>query len=158
MLWVTHTSCWNAFGCLHETRESGSTERHRRSYNHSSYISNVVVIDAESCCLTIVHRCLSNLLIRSPKKQGNLWVQQKRCFARTTALIKSLGKISITPAQAKKLDSLGLGYRDLMKLKSESRDREDFMDILKDRGVNSKCFREKLSRHFQLHQSTSPEH
>ena len=69
---------------------------------------------------------------------GNLCVQQKRRFARTTTLIKSLGKPSITPAQAKRLDSLGLGYRDLMKLKSESRDREDFMDILNDRGVNSK--------------------
>ena len=49
-----------------------------------------------------------------------------------------------------------------MKLKSEFKDREDFMDILKDRGgggvVNSKPLREKLSRHFQLHQSTSPEH
>jgi len=99
--------------------------------------------------------CFSNLLIRSPRQQADLWVKQKRSFARTTSLIKSLGKPSITPAQAKKLDSIGLGYGDLEKLKSECRDRVEFMRVLKDRGINSKPLQEKLSKHFKLLPSSS---
>lgn len=88
--------------------------------------------------------CLNTLLIRPPKKQRLLWVDQKRTFQRTTALIKSLGKPAITAPQAKRLDVLGLGYEDLVKLHTESNDTDVFIKILKDKGVNSKPLREKL--------------
>ena len=90
------------------------------------------------------------LIICSPRNQGDLWIKQKRSFARTTSLIKSLSKPSITSAQAKKLDSVGLGYRDLEKLKSECRNQEEFVRVVKDRGINSKPLQEKLSKHFKL--------
>ncbi len=90
-------------------------------------------------------------MIRSPpRKQGDMWIQQKRCFQRTTSLIKSLGKHNITSAQAKKLDSIRLSYGDLKQLKSEYKDREEFVRTLKDRGINSKSLQEKLSKHFKF--------
>ena len=65
-----------------------------------------------------------------------------------------LGQAQITSAQAKKLDSIGLGYGDLEKLKSECRNREEFVRVLKDRGINSKPLQEKLSKHFKLPSSS----
>ena len=88
--------------------------------------------------------CLSKLPIRSPKTQNNLWIHQKRLFQRTSALIRSLGKPAVTSAQAKRLDDLGFGHADLVKLYSESKDRDVFMKVLKDKGVKSKPLREKL--------------
>ena len=82
--------------------------------------------------------CLSKLPTRSPKKQMNAWIEQKRTFQRTTALIKSLGKPTITKPQAKRLDDLGFTYEDLVKLRSKHKDREVFQQVLKDKGVNSK--------------------
>ena len=81
--------------------------------------------------------------------------QEENEFARTTSLIKSLGKPSITSAQAKKLDSIRLGYGDLEKLKSECRNREEFVRVLKVRGINSKPLQKKLSKHFKLPSSTN---
>ena len=90
--------------------------------------------------------CLSKLPTRSPKKQMTAWIEQKRLFQRITALVKSLGKPSITKTQAKRLDTLGLGYEDLSKLRCTHKDKEVFMQALKDKGVNSKPLREKLSK------------
>ncbi len=97
----------------------------------------------------LVH-CLAHLMIHSPRNQGDMWIQQKRCFQRTTSLIKSMGKHNITSAQAKKLDTIGLSYGDLEQLKCESKDREEFVSTLKDRGINSKSLQEKLSKHFKF--------
>lgn len=83
--------------------------------------------------------CLSILPIRSPMTQRKLWIEQKRVFQRTTSLIKSLGKPAITKPQAKRLDTLGLGH-----LHSSSKDNEEFLKLLKEKGVNSKLLREKL--------------
>lgn len=88
--------------------------------------------------------CLSRLPIRSPKTQRKLWIEQKRVFQRTTSLIKSLGKPAITKSQAKRLDILGLGHEDLVQLHSSSKDEEEFLKFLKEKGVNSKPLREKL--------------
>ena len=49
-------------------------------------------------------------------------------------------------------DSVGLSYGDLELLKSECKDREEFVRILKDRGINSKPLQEKLSKHFKYSQ------
>jgi len=59
--------------------------------------------------------CLSSLPVRSPQTQMGLWNRQKTIFRRAAALVKSLGKPSFTPTQAKRLDSLGLVYTDLCK-------------------------------------------
>ena len=62
------------------------------------------------------------LLLANPLLQSSpLLLKQKRSFAQTSNLIKSLGKPSITSAQAKKFDSIGLGCGDLEKLKSKRR-------------------------------------
>ena len=91
-------------------------------------------------------RSLSKLSIRSPKKQMKVWVEQKRTYLRVAALIRSLGKPSVTKPQAKRLDELGLGYEDLVKLRSEYMDTEVFMKVLKDKGINSKPHRVKLAK------------
>ena len=57
-----------------------------------------------------------------------------------------IGKPSVTPGQAKRLDTLGLGVEELRKLRAEYKDNEVFLKILKDRGVNSKPLREKLTK------------
>jgi len=90
--------------------------------------------------------CLSHLHIRSLKQQMSIWVEQKRLYQRISNLIRSLGKPSVTSPQAKRLDALGLGLDELKKLRSESKDGEDFLKILKDKGVNSKPLREKLAK------------
>lgn len=69
--------------------------------------------------------------------------------SRRAYLTRSLGKPRITPAQANRLDALGLSHEDLLKLSSESKDAEVFMKVLKDRGVNSKPLREKLVKQLQ---------
>lgn len=89
--------------------------------------------------------CLSELPIRSPLTQKKLWVDQKNLHLRTTRLVRSLGKPAVTSLQAKKLDSLGLGYDELLQLKSRSKGKESFLETLKDKGVNSKPLREKLA-------------
>ena len=83
--------------------------------------------------------------------QQGLWVQQKQQFSRTTSLVRCLGKPSITSAQAKRLDALGLNYADLTTMKSKSKSRDDFLASLIATGVNSKPLREKLANHFKLH-------
>ena len=65
-------------------------------------------------------------------------------FKRTSSLIRSLGKPAVTPAQAKRLDDLGLGYEDLTTLYRHSKDKDVFCSVLKKKGVNSKPLREKL--------------
>ena len=90
--------------------------------------------------------CLSKLPVRPPKTQWKLWIDQKRLFHRTTSLIRSLGKPAITAPQAKRLDALGLGHEELVQLHSNSKGREKFIKVLKDKGVNSKPLREKLAK------------
>ena len=62
---------------------------------------------------------------------------------------RSLGKPAVTSNQAKRLDSLGFAYQDLVQLYSNSKDKEDFITTLKKRGVNSKPLREKLAKLLQ---------
>ena len=93
--------------------------------------------------------CLAELPIRSANTQRRLWEKQKRLFQRSTALIRSLGKPAVTSNQAKRLDSLGFAYQDLVQLYSNSKDKEDFITTLKKRGVNSKPLREKLAKLLQ---------
>lgn len=93
--------------------------------------------------------CLSRLPIRSPAQQMKLWIQQKRAHIRTTSLVKAMGKPSLTAAQAKRLDSLGLGFNDLLKLHRDSSSTDEFQTLLKDRGVRSKPLREKMWKALQ---------
>lgn len=88
-------------------------------------------------------RCLSSLSIRTPGKQVSQWIQQKRAHIRSTTLLKSLGRKCITPAQAKRLDSLGLGLQKLLELRN-SHTKEGLLRCLKDKGVRSEAVRNKL--------------
>ena len=88
-------------------------------------------------------RCLSSLPTRSPHLHRKLWVDQKKSFMRASVLIKP----TITPAQDKRLDTLGLKFEDLLKLYRESADREAFLTTMKEKGIGSKPLREKLTRH-----------
>ena len=89
---------------------------------------------------------LANLSVRTPQVQLSLWINQRNRFRRAGALIKSLGSPSLTSNQAKKLDSLGLSYTELLKLRQDSGSTEVFLATLKDKGVRSKPLREKLAR------------
>ena len=91
-------------------------------------------------------RCLSNLPTRFPHLQRKLWVDQKKSFMRASVLIRSLGKPTVTPAQAKRLDTLGLKFEDLLKLYQESADREAFLTTMKEKGIRSKPLREKIAK------------
>ena len=77
-------------------------------------------------------RCLSNLPTRSPHLQRKLWVDQKKSFMRASVLIRSLGKPT---TQAKRLDTLGLKFENLLKLYRESADREAFLTTMKEKGI-----------------------
>ena len=83
--------------------------------------------------------CLTNLPIRSAKKQMELWTSQKQRFHRSDALIRSLGKPSITAAQAKRLVQLGLEHSTLVTLRSKSGTPEAFMEAPNRKGVKSKA-------------------
>lgn len=96
-------------------------------------------------------RCLSRLPIRTPGRQIKLWIQQKRAHIRTTSLVKALGKPSLTTIQAKRLDSLGLGFKELLQLR-DSHSKEDFLSCLKEKGVRSLLVREKLQKALQQFQ------
>ena len=56
-------------------------------------------------------------------------------FMRASVLIRSLGKPTVTPTQAKRLDTLGLKFEDLLKLYRESADREAFLTTMKEKGI-----------------------
>ena len=92
-------------------------------------------------------KCLDKLPIRSPSSQKKLWLQQKRTHVRTSDLIKALGKPSLTTPQAKSLDSLGLGLKELIELRNTHKD--DFLTCLKEKGVRSKVLREKVLKALQ---------
>ena len=78
-----------------------------------------------------------------------LWIQPKRVHTRTTALGKALGKPSLTAAQARRLDTLGLGFQELLKLHKDTANPEEFLKMLKERGVRSKPLKEKLVKVLQ---------
>ena len=88
-----------------------------------------------------------------------LWIQQKRAHIRTTALVKAIGKPSLTAAQAKRLDVLGLGFNDLLKLHRDSGtrsgSRDEFLTAMKDNGIRSGPVREKIVE--ALQQFSSPQ-
>ena len=90
--------------------------------------------------------CLSEIQTHSPSQQLEIWRSQKLKYQRTTALIASLGKPSITAPQAKRLDTLSLSFPSLCSIHSEARNDIEFVDILKKKGVNSKPLREKLAK------------
>ena len=56
-------------------------------------------------------KCLSSLSIRSPHLHRKLWMEQKKAI-RATDLIKALGKPTLTSAQAKRVDALGIKFED----------------------------------------------
>ncbi len=61
-------------------------------------------------------------------------------------MIKSLGRPSLTSPPAKKLNSLGIGYTELLQLREDSGTTEVFLTALKDKGIRSKSLREKLAK------------
>lgn len=88
--------------------------------------------------------CLTKLPTRSAGEQLQLWTTQKRQHQKITSLITSLGKPSITSAQAKKLDSVGLSYNGLVSLFGNASDQEGFYEVMKSKNVNSKALQKKL--------------
>ncbi len=86
--------------------------------------------------------CLTNLPIRSPKRQIELWSTQKAVHQQSASLVKALG---ISKAQAKKLGELGLGIAALKTLRTDCPTPEAFMEALKAKGVKSKPMRKNLS-------------
>jgi len=100
-------------------------------------------------------RCLSNLTIRTPDKQVSLWMKQKQAHFRSTTLLKSLGRKSITPAQAKRLDSLGLDLQELVRLRN-SHSEEGLLQCLKEKGVRSEAVRNKLKTALEQLKQRSP--
>ena len=56
-------------------------------------------------------KCLSSLSIQSPQLHRKLWMEQKKAIKATT-LIKALGKPTLTSAQAKRVDALGIKFED----------------------------------------------
>lgn len=91
-----------------------------------------------------MRHCLSKLQPNPSSQQLKSWDKQKRLHHRTTSLISSLGKPSITAPQAKRIDTVGLSYAGLVKILSEAKGEEDFSSILKSKGINSKPLRAKL--------------
>ena len=84
-----------------------------------------------------------------------LWIQQKRAHTRTTALVKAIGKPSLTAAQAKRLDVLRLVFNDLLKLHRDSGSRDEFVTAMKDNGIRSGPILEKIVK--TLQQFSSPQ-
>ena len=91
-------------------------------------------------------RFLIILTVRSPQVQLGLWTNQKISFMKAAALIRAIGKPSLTPTQAKKLDSLGLSFAELTHLHQHSSTMEVFLAALKAKGIRSKVLREKLGK------------
>ena len=89
-------------------------------------------------------KCLSQLSIHSSTRQRSLWVQQKRAFHRTSALIRAVGTPCLTSAHAKHLDRLGLDFEELRRLYHDYGNKEELLEVLKGRGVKSKPVREKF--------------
>ncbi len=89
---------------------------------------------------------LANLSVRTPQVQLSLWINQRNTYRRAAALIKSLGRPNLTSTQAKKLDSLSIGYTELLQLRKYSGTTEVFLTALKDKGIRSKPLREKLAK------------
>ncbi len=89
---------------------------------------------------------LANLSVRTPQVQLSLWINQRNTYRRAAALIKSLGRPNLTSTQAKKLDSLGIGYTELLQLREDSGTTEVILTALKDKGIRSKPLREKLAK------------
>lgn len=87
---------------------------------------------------------ISSLPTRTTQRQLKLWHLQKGQHIRTTRLIQSLGK-GVTAAQAKRLDTLGLHYDVLCRMRGYSADDEDFQNRLKKQGVHSNPLRKKLA-------------
>ena len=77
-------------------------------------------------------KCLSSLSIRSPQLHRKLWMEQKKAI-RANTLIKVLGKSTLTSAQAKRVDALGIKFEDLLNLYLESTTTEAFHTVLKER-------------------------
>lgn len=88
---------------------------------------------------------LAGLPSRSAKTQVDTWRTQKDQNARSSKLLSSLGRC-ITAAQAKRLDSLGLSFDSLSKIRSSVGSVQEFQALLLERGVRSKPLREKLGR------------
>ena len=88
--------------------------------------------------------CLDDVEIRSPNQQLMLWKSQKMAYKRTTSLVASLGKPSITAPQAKRLDFLGFTFESLLDLYCQASDQDAFTTVLKGKGVNSRPLRAKL--------------
>ena len=65
---------------------------------------------------------------------------------KAAALIRAIGKPSLTPLQAKKLDSVSLSCAELSRLHQHSSTMEVVLAALKVKGVRSNVLREKLGK------------
>ena len=92
---------------------------------------------------------LSGLLLSDERTPACGHLQEKRVHTRITDLVKALGTPSVTAAQARRLDTLGLGFQELLKLHKDISNPEEFLTNLKERGVRSKILREKLVKTLQ---------
>ena len=84
--------------------------------------------------------CLDNLPARSTPVQIGLWNKQKTTFMRAQALVRSVGKPSLTPTQAKKLDSHELSCTNSIGTLEPGK----HFTALKEKEIRSKPLREKL--------------
>ena len=105
-----------------------------------------------------------NPLHTIPMLHRKLWMEQKKAIRATSlgyiaiTLIKAHGKPTLTSAQAKRLDALGIKFEDLLNLYLESSTRETFHTVLKERVINSKPLREKLEKALGHTHYTSTQH
>lgn len=86
--------------------------------HYSYYIgAHRALADVKAMKAIFTHlNCLGKVEIRSPSQQLKLWKAQRRTYHRTTSLVSSLGKPSITAPQAKRLDCLGFTITSLLHL------------------------------------------
>ncbi len=88
-------------------------------YNNNNYLveAHKALPDVLALERVFIHTALAgslaNFSVRTPQVQLSLWINQRNTFRRAAALIMSLG---LTSTQAKKLDSLGIGYPELLKI------------------------------------------
>lgn len=72
----------------------------------------------------------ANLPVRTARQHRQTWDRLRATHQRTVALINKLGKPTVTKDQAKRLDSLGLGYEELVSLRARCKSVGEFLNDL----------------------------